>query len=71
MPEHDLVKTLLGVLRHRDSPLYDWTIARTIDGHIATRAPSGECFTVAVIPIPEGGADALWLADMARREGKG
>jgi hypothetical protein len=55
------MRILANMLRHRDSPLYDWTIAREMEGTIAMRAPSGECFRLVAIPMDPRSADAQAL----------
>ncbi len=61
----NLRRVMRSLLRNSNSPIHDWLVVSTIDGHLAARAPSGECFTVAIIPIPDGSADALALDTVA------
>ena len=62
----NLRRVLRSLLRDRKhSPIHDWLVVSTVDGHIAARAPTGECFTIAIVPMPAGGADAQALAEVA------
>jgi hypothetical protein len=62
----NLRRVLRSLLRDRKhSPIHDWLVVSTVDGHIAARAPGGECFRIAIVPIPPESADAQALAEVA------